>query len=387
MAGRQDFGVLLVDAAERSAVAACAALALAGYRVATAASQWPPPAGWSRFSEARFFLPNPRNESLRFAERVAAIAREGGYQTVLACSEGSLRALSEHREPFAAADVSLGLPDATTVARCVDKAELIARAGDAGLTAPETAMCADREEARAAADRFGLPVVVKPIRTVFEIDGETRHLASAVVVDRRALENQLDLAGFPCLVQRREVGPVVSFAGVFAQGRLMASASSRYLRTWPPAAGPVSCARSFLPEPSTLAAVGSLVSSLGWEGLFELEAIERGQGDYAVLDFNPRIYGSLALAVKGGAPLPVVWCDWLLKGKSSDLTARPGVYYRWEDAEIRNAAYYLRHGKLRQALSVVRPRREVAHAYFRWSDPLPFLVRMLPRLTALQRRS
>jgi predicted ATP-grasp superfamily ATP-dependent carboligase len=389
MPSSPELGVLLIDAGERSAVAACESLARAGYRVGTASSQWPAPAGWSRFSERRFPLPNPRAEPAQFAAAVAAIASEHRYATVLACSEGSLWAISSEREAFASGEMRLGLPDGETVARCTDKAELVARAGEAGLGAPGTAVCADPAEALATAERFGFPAVLKPLRTVFEEGGETRHLASALIADRAALEERLEESGLPCLIQRREQGPVVSFAGVFAGGRLLASAPSRYLRTWPPEAGPVSFSRSFDPGAETLAAVGRLVESLGWEGIFELEAIERGPGDYAVLDFNPRIYGSLALAVKAGAPLPAVWCDWLLKGRSADLTAcaaRPGVYYRWEDAELRNAARCLRAGEPGAAISILRPRREVAHAYFRWYDPLPLAVRMARPLNRLRRR-
>ena len=378
-------GVLLVDAGERSAVAAAESLARAGYRVGTASSQWPAPAGWSRFSERRFSLPNPRQAARKFASTVAAIAAAGCYSMVLPCSEGSLWAISSAREEFEGSRVSLALPAEETVARCTDKAELVARAGEAGLGAPESTLCSSRDEAVAAAERFGFPAVLKPLRTVFEEDGETRHLASALVADRGALGERIEQTGLPCLVQRREQGPVVSFAGVFAGGRLLASACSRYLRTWPPEAGPVSFSRSIAPQPETLAAVSRLVASLGWEGIFELEAVERVPGDYAVLDFNPRIYGSLALAVRAGAPLPAVWCDWVLKGRPADLAARPGVHYRWEDAELRNAVRCLRNGSPHEAMSILRLRRGTAHAYFRWYDPLPLAVRAARPLNRLRR--
>lgn len=385
MSAAEKPGVLLLDAGERSAVAACESLSRAGYRVGTASSQWPAPAGWSRFSERRFSLPNPRQAPRRFASAVAAIAVAGCYQLVLPCSEGSLWAISSERDELDRAEISLALPPEETVARCTDKAELVSRAGPAGLGAPETAVCADRDEARGAAARFGFPAVVKPMRTVFEEGGETRHLASSLVEDERGLDQQLEQSGLPCLIQRREQGPVVSFAGVFADGRMMASACSRYIRTWPPEAGPVSFSRTFAPEPETLAAVGRLVAALGWEGIFELEGIERGPGDFAVLDFNPRIYGSLALAVKAGASLPAIWCDWRLKGRSANLAARPGVSYRWEDAELRNAMRCLRSGRPGEAFSILRPRREVAHAYFRWHDPLPLAVRAARPLNRLRR--
>lgn len=385
MPSAADPGVLVVDAGERSAVAACESLARAGYRVGAASSQWPAPAGWSRFCQRRFSLPNPRQDPGHFAATVAAIAADNGYRTVLPCSEGSLWAIAGNRERFNGSGVELGLPPADAVARCTDKQELVEGAEAAGLGAPETAVCGDRVAALAAAERFGYPAVVKPIRTVFEAGGETRHLASALVANAAELEARLGEAGLPCLVQRREAGPVVSFAGVFADGRLLASACSRYLRTYPLKAGPVAFSRSFTPEPETLAAVARLVAALGWEGIFELEAIERSPGDFAVLDFNPRIYGSLALAVRAGAPLPAIWADWLLKGRAADGAARPGVFYRWEDGDLRNAKALLADGRNREAAAILRPRRGVAHAYFRWYDPLPLAMRLARPLHRLHR--
>lgn len=366
-------------------MAAGESLARAGYRVGTASRRHPIPASWSRFSEHGFRLPNPRAAPAEFAFRVAAIAAERGYLTALPCSEGSLWALSNNRERLDGAGLTLGMVDPATVERCTDKAELVARAVEAGLAAPETVVCGDLDEALAAAERFGFPVVLKPRRTVFRERGEARHLASALVDDRRALEEGLLATGTPCLVQRRERGSIVSVGGVFADARLLATACSRYLRTWPPEAGPVSFSRSIEAPDSLLDRVARLLGLLGWEGIFELELIERGEDDWAVLDFNPRIYGSIALAVKAGAPLPAVWCDWLLKGKDASLAARAGLYYRWEDADLRNALHGLREGHPVRAVSILRPRRGVAHAYFRWHDPLPFGVRALQPLFGLAR--
>ncbi len=370
-------GVLIVDAGERSAVAACESLARAGYRVGTSSSQLPAPASWSRYSARRFVLPNPRAGAREFAGRVAEIAAAHDYRAVLPCSEGSLWALSNGREAFEGTGVQLGMPSREVVERCTDKATLTEAALDAGLSAPETVVCGSRPEALAAAHELGFPVAVKPRRTVFDEEGETRHLASALVEDGEELGAQLDKAGLPCLLQSCETGPIVSFGGVYAGGRLLARAFSRYIRTWPPHAGPVSFSRSIEAQPRLVESIERLLATLGWEGIFELEMIERDRDDWAALDFNPRIYGSLALAVRAGAPLPAVWCDWLLKGEAVVATARPGVLYRWEDAELRNALRCLRRGRVGEAASILRPRRGVANAYFRWYDPLPLVVRGL----------
>jgi predicted ATP-grasp superfamily ATP-dependent carboligase len=367
-------GVLLVDAGERAAVAACESLARSGYRVGTASSQSPAPAEWSRFSERRFRLPNPRLDPQGFAGLVGQIMSANAYQAMLPCSEGALWAVSSRRDLITGDDLTLGLPEKEVVSACTSKAQLLERAKDAGLSAPETVVCADREQALAAAERLGFPVILKPRRTVFSEDGSTNHLASAFVADAKALDGKLE-AGWPCLLQRREEGQIVSFGGVMVEGRLLAHVCSRYWRTFPAEAGPVCFARSIQAPASLVDSVTRLVDSMGWQGIFELELIERGGGDFAVLDFNPRVYGSLALGARAGASLPVVWCDWLLKGRQAHAQARPGVFYRWTDADLRYAIWGLKRRRFRLAAAALRPRARVAHPYFRWHDPMPAAVR------------
>ena len=58
--------------------------------------------------------------------------------------------------------------------------------------------------------------------------------------------------------------------------------------------------------------VSALLTDLGWEGLFELELIEREDGGWHAIDMNPRPYGSMALAIGAGCNLPALWCRHLL---------------------------------------------------------------------------
>lgn len=376
----EPLGVLVTDAHERCAVAACESLALAGYRVGTASSERLAPAHWSRFSDARLHVPDPRTASRRFAQEVATIAEEGGFATVIPGNDASVIAISSNRELFADT-VRLGLPVKETVDACVNKANLLEKAVEAGFSAPETLVCTTQDEVRAAAEELGYPVVLKPRRTVFSHDGGTRQRQSFMAWDWESLVHRLPEFGFPCLLQRREQGPLISIGGVAADGGLLAIAPSRYIRTWKPDAGSVSFSRTIAAPLHLVASVERLVGSMGWSGIFELELIETSASALSAIDFNPRSYGSMALAVDTGASLPAVWCDWLLKGKATArATARPGVFYRWGDADIRHVARFLREKRLAAGISVLRPRRHTVHPYFRGTDPRPAMARFAQML-------
>jgi len=363
-------GVLLTDAHARSTVATCECLARHGYRVGAATSDPPAPGLWSRRVSARFRLCDPREHPLRFAKEVAGAMEDGRFATVLPGSDASVLALSNHREALGEG-FQLGLPPREVVDRCVNKVTMLEDAAAAGLASPQSIACGNPDEARATAAELGYPVLLKPRQTVFDDAGGLRQRQTFIAEDEASLLAALPEFGLPCLLQRFERGKVVSIAGVAAGDRLLAIAFSRYERTWPPLAGPVSASRTAAPPGDLLQSVGALIEALGWQGIFELELIEKADGGFAAIDFNPRLYGSVALATRAGAPIPAVWCDWLLRGEVSECVASPGVFYRWEEAEVRNTLLSLRTGRVRQALSVARPRRPLARAYLRWSDPGP----------------
>lgn len=374
-------GVLITDAHARSAAATCATLGRHGYRVGAATCSPPAPGGWSRYVGMRMRVSDPRGDPRGFAEEIAAAAGRCGFATVLPGSDASLLAISNHRDAFGDG-VALGLPSREVVDRCVNKVTLVDDTAAAGVPTPETIACADPDEAAEAARRLGYPVLLKPRQTVFDQGGALRQRQSSIAHDEATLRAAVPEFGLPCLLQRYESGGVCSIAGVVADGRVLAPTFSRYLRTWPADAGPVSFSRTETAPPELLERMTALMRAVDWQGIFELELIGKDDGGFATIDFNPRLYGSIALAERAGAPIPAVWCDWLLKGRTGTCAARPGIYYRWEEAEARNALRLLRRGKLLRALSVMRPRRPLARAYLRWSDPGPALGMVLRLFTS-----
>jgi D-aspartate ligase len=369
-------GVLLTDAHARSTVGTGECLARHGYRVGAATSDPPAPGQWSRHVSSRLRLCDPREHPRRFAEEVAAAVAKGRFATVLPGSDASVLALSNHRETFDE-DFQLGLPPREVVDRCVNKVTMLSDAAEAGLTSPQSIPCADPGEARATAASLGYPVLLKPRQTVFDDADGLKQRQTFIAEDEASLLATLPEFGLPCLLQRFERGSVVSIAGVAAGDRLLALTYSRYARTWPPLGGPVSASQTADPPGELARSVHSLIEALGWQGIFELELIEKVDGGFAAIDFNPRLYGSIALAAKAGAPIPAVWCDWLLRDEAVECAAAPGVHYRWEEAEIRNVLRSLSAGRLREAFATARPRRPLARAYARWSDPGPAMAMFL----------
>jgi predicted ATP-grasp superfamily ATP-dependent carboligase len=317
---------------------------------------------------------DPRTSIEAYAAEVERLLRHE-FDIVLPSTDASLIAISEQRERFSDRTL-LGLPSKETVRQALDKVALLTFAAESDLAPPPSIVCVDAAGVRNAVRDLGPPVLIKPHGTCVPNEGGLRSQRGVFVRDERDVDAAIDVIASPLVVQRYVGGAdIISCAGVAADGRLLALAACRYLRTWPPDVGAASCARTIEPSDDLVRRVEDLLRRTGWEGLFELELLVRGTTAHAI-DLNPRLHGWLELAIRAGANLPAVWCAWLLGWRQPFVMARPGIYYRWEDGEFLNAIRHLSRGRLREAGRCVRPYKNTAFAATALSDPLPLVARV-----------
>ena len=203
--------------------------------VAAPAGPSPAPASWSRHVAERLYGPHPLQDESGF---VATIERAVGRRNaaLVAGSDASLLSLSRARERLARYTLP-AFPDVGVVEKVLDKLTLASAAAGVGLDSPPMIACHGVTDTLRAARELGFPVIVKPMRSVIESGGARRQLGAVSIADEAAIEAAVRATGERCLVQRTEAGTVASFAGVFADGRLIGEAFSRYRRTWNPEAG------------------------------------------------------------------------------------------------------------------------------------------------------
>jgi hypothetical protein len=212
----------------------------------------------------------------------------------------------------------------------------------------------------AAADDLPYPVVLKPLRSVW------RPYRVRSAEELRASPPP----SAPLLVQPYLAGTLRAVGGVAWRGELVAAVHQRYLRTWPPGAGGASCAVSVEPAEDLEARLVGLLG--GRDGIFMAQLV-----DDVLLDLNPRVYGSLPLAVAAGVNLAAIHCD-LARGR--DVVrgrGRPGVFFRSTEGDVRHVLAQVRAQSMGvgAGLRALRPRRGVAHPVESLRDPGPMLAR------------
>ena len=358
-------------------LAACRGLHAGGFRVSAAGTSRLSAANLSRTVSRRYRVPDPRLDPQGFVTQLVDVLGRVEHALLMPGTEASLLRLSEQRarvEPL----VRLGLPPHEIVVRALDKNEMLTVAERVGLGPPPSVVCAGEDDALAAASQLGYPVLLKPAHSLLDDELGVRQRTSRPVEEADALRRELPSFGLPVTVQRRVDGPVISFGGVaVAGGRLLGLCASRYIRTWPASGGSASCTETFEPAAADVERLEEFLRQAGWEGVFELEALLLPEGRLAAIDFNPRPYGSMTLAVGAGANLPALFADHVLGRGPEPQRARPGVTYRWEEAEIRNLFLSLRRGRLGEALALLHPRSRSVGAFFALSDPAPLLGPMI----------
>lgn len=333
-----------VDGRSRSAIAAVRALAAGGYHPIVAVSGGRSAAAYSRYCAGVLDVPS------RGVDYVAAIRQEAStdhYVGVLAASDAAL--------------VALGQPGA----ELVDKSTLAGYARAAGLGMPETRDVAGPMELPAAAGDLGYPVVAKP-RIKSGASSVARRIDSPAALMAVAPNLQ-----YPLVLQPFHGDGLRAVCGVIHNGELVAAVHQAYVRIWPPECGVASAAVTTVPDADLERCLPLLLA--GHAGVFQVQLI----GDL-VIDVNPRVYGSLPLALAAGANLPAIACA-AAQGDHGDLVrGRPGVHYRWFEGDLRHVIHGVRRGDytVGAATRALRPRRGTAHSIESLRDPRPALSRL-----------
>jgi predicted ATP-grasp superfamily ATP-dependent carboligase len=334
----------------------------------------------SRHAQAVVRVRAPDDGAEAHADDLAAAARRLGVAAVLPATEASLVALTGREDRFGEVVVGTGPGDA--LRRATDKSQLASLAEPHGLRTPPTRVLG----ADLRVDASMLPAIVKPARTVRTTDGGALHTARATVVTTEAELRRATgrLSAEPWLVQPFVTGELRAVSGVAWRGRALSVLHQRSPLVWPPGTGVTALAVTTPADRVLEGRVARLLGELGWSGIFNLQFLHGDHGSY-LIDVNPRVYGSMALAVAAGHNLPAIWAATLLGRAPQVPVYEVGVCLRVEERYVRARLAQLRGGRVR-VRPVVPEARHIRNAVASWNDPGPLLT-VASRALATVRRA
>jgi D-aspartate ligase len=339
------------------------------------------PSGVSRYLAGRFLWRTAALDSGRFLEGMARIGKILDRPTILVAADDlSALLIAEHADQLASQFI-FARPPATLPRTLANKRCLYELCHRLGIASPHTVFPQSREELLDLAAQFQYPVVVKATEPWLLPRGIK---STAIVSGRQELiryyENFWRQAPATSLMIQ-EMIPADCSEDWFVHGYCDDQSNPRAiftgvkLRSYPAFAGPTTLGRAVRNDALEQQAI-KLFSAIGYRGIMDLDyRLDRRDGRYNLLDFNPRIGAQFRL-FEDRDGIDVV------RALHLDLTGRgirsgPQVEGRTFMVEIQDVLAcfsYYRSGdlKIKEWLRSLRGVDE--GAWYAGDDPFPFLL-------------
>lgn len=399
ISGKGELGqVLVLDAAQRSALAAIRSLGRRGVQVIACEADGDAIGFRSRHCSRCLISPDPRAQPGEFLAWLQEQARVHPQAWILPATDLTMSLLLQHREAFPRL---LAAPGHEAYERISDKAVLAELAPQAGFAIPVTLSFAATEPPGAGAlQAFPFPAVVKQALSTFRTSQGVHRFGALYVDDAASLAHAL--AKFPrdpelrLILQQRVDGDGAGVFGLYHQGKRHAHFAHRRLREKPPSGGISVFSESVPTNARQLANLDRLAQMLCWDGVMMAEFKHAADQDDVLIEINGRLWGSLQLAIDAGVDFP-----WLLYLLSRGAVMPPAPEYRvgrrlrWWLGDLDSLYLRLRDArltptpgaKLRALFGYLAPRALVRDELLRFSDPSPGLFALRQYARALFKRS
>jgi predicted ATP-grasp superfamily ATP-dependent carboligase len=375
--------ILVLDANQRSALAAIRSLGRRGMRVIAGDHIMPALGAASKYAAASIQYPDPAVSASRFIEEIATAVRRLDVDTVLPATDLTTMLLASQPERIHPA--RLAAPSPASYEALTDKRALLELAASVEVRTPETRVARTAREIREAAEVFGYPLVLKPARSRYTKGDQVISTSVGIISTPSGLDAGLarlpNPEDVPCLVQRFVPGHGAGIFALWGPDGPRAWFAHRRVREKPPSGGVSVLSESVSVDPAMQAMAARLLSASNWLGVAMIEFRVTPEGAPYLMEVNGRLWGSLQLAIDCGVDFP-----WLLLQMLNESPAAPPPTYtrgrrlRWVLGDLDNLILQLRSGE--RALtklgvtgtflrSFIDPK--VRQEVFRWSDPGPAL--------------
>lgn len=318
-------GALILDARRRPSLVAVRALGREGVEVAAADWDAAAPTFVSRWCTRSALLPDVDDDREAHVERLIELCRSLGSPVVIGCYDGTIEALGARRgELEQVASVALASDEALAMA--VDKQSTLDVAQALGISVPPSRTVASVSEVVEVADKFGLPLVVKPRWSWVEQPtggwrtgpGVAWTAEGAHALIGRLLDHGASPIVQPWLSGSRDA------VGIFlANDKVWAKFAVRTGRMCPMVGGS-SVVRETVAIPEDIGWMAeALVREISLEGYSEVEFRRDKDGRAFLMEINPRLNAGIEVAVRAGVNIPMLLYEW-----AAGLPLQPRMRYR-----------------------------------------------------------
>jgi len=266
--------------------------------------------------DASYLLPYPSAGEQQLMERMQYIQAQEAIDVLIPCLDAELLSFSRLQHEFTQLGMRMLIPDVAQL-RDRNKDRLGDLARSAGIRYPETKtitsanffyQCHD--------DGWKYPMVVKGIF----YDATVVHSADEGAEAFRKIAASW---GYPVLVQRYVEGHEVNLTAIGdGKGNLLGSVMMRKQAVTDK--GKAWCCVT-VENQQLKDSAEKLVCELQWSGPLEVEMLKEADGNFLLIEINPRFPAWIYLAAESGSNLPASLVDLVLERKATFPSAKTGM--------------------------------------------------------------
>lgn len=354
--------ILVLDAQQRSALAATRSLGSHGYTVFTADTKQETLAGASRHSAESLVYPDPYTQPIAFIEWMASILTKTNIALVLPMTEVTTDLLLRHQKHWP--NVALPFAGIDTIDLLANKIKLHKLAQTLDIAIPQTRYYEHAEQLLEETNGLTYPLILKPYRSRIWLGD--RWLNTAVTIARSAQDlyvamNSETFAEHPFMMQEFIEGEGQGIFALYDHGKPVVFFAHRRIRERPPWGGVSVLSESVLPNKDLLNIAERLLTNVQWHGVAMVEFKVTADGTPYLMEINTRFWGSLQLAIDAGIDFPSLLVDMSFGKSINEPVLKEGVRLRWLLGDLdhfyltwRSPHFSLRQ-KLKSSLNLLKP--------------------------------
>ena len=256
------------------------------------------------------------------------------------------------------------LPSNRSLEYALDKQKTWELAASLGIRVPSSVVLARGGQ---VAPPGGFPVVLKPLHSKLIIQGSLQTIEVGIARDDAERMRWLDRWLPHTAVQQQQYvsGLGVGVEFLYAGGRKLWHLVHERVHESPLTGGASTYRRSIAPDDRTIATAQRLMDALAWHGVAMVEFKRDENGELWLMEINPRLWGSLAVAIDAGVDFP----GGLLRlATGQDPGRQPRYRYPYYTRDLRSDVDWMKanlRADHRDPLLLTRPRLRSALEYLR----------------------
>ncbi len=395
------YRVLLLDGEARSALAAVRSLGAAGYEVAVASHAPRAIAQRSKYADYVFRCPSPTGNPETYTKWLQLTIEQWQPHVVLPVTDASMHLVLQNEQLFRPL-TQVPTITSDTLLEVSDKAHLMEVAASLGLKVPKTYALPDPQlwtyRDSHEVSQFTYPAVLKPRLAICDLGSKLEKCELYYVESdedvRPILEDVREEFGtsVPYMLQECVQGDGVGVFALCSNGETLFEFCHQRLLEKPPSGGRSVLSEGIARDQAPLREALTLLKHFNWFGVAMVEFKKTGNGEFYLMEINPRLWGSLQLAIDSNRDFPKLLCDFCCTPPESLASLREevgdyvvGNRLRWLLGNLDHLLIRFKKNPIRAASDVFRGnalqvwthRKVTRFEVCRLSDIRPFFAELL----------